>query len=91
MTTQEKLAFILDKCVERNPLLKRNKKIGIAGVLNAIMYSDTIVCLASNERFEVLDKATNTWKQVYHTWYLTNDNVREQAKETIDFIYKILK
>lgn len=67
------------------------RPIRLADVLNAIMHTEYVVSIASNERFEVLDRAKNEWKQVFITWYLTRDSLEEQSEETVAFIYDLLK
>jgi len=69
---------------------QKYREVRLSDVLNAIMYTEHIVCIASNERFELFDKASNEWVQQFKTWYLANDDLNAQANETISFIYDML-
>lgn len=72
-------------------LPSQDRPIRLSDVLNAIMHAEPVVCIASNERFELFDKAKNEWVQQFKTWYLANDDLNEQSEETISFLYDVLK
>lgn len=67
------------------------RPVRLADVLNALMHTEHTVCIASNERFELFNKAKNEWEQQFKTWYLVQDNLESQSEPTIDFIYSLLK
>lgn len=79
-------------CTVTNPKLKIiGRPVRLADVLNALMHTEHTVCIASNERFELFNKAKNEWEQQFKTWYLVQDNLESQSEPTIDFIYSLLK
>lgn len=98
MTRQDKIEAIRTACVKANPNkdfrycweCDEGAKARLADVLNAIMHTERIVCIASNERFEVLNKDTNQWEPVFRVWCLTADDLTQQSDETIDFLYSLL-
>jgi len=67
------------------------RPIRLADVLNALMRTEHLVCIASNERFEVFNKEKNEWEQVFKTWCFQNDDLSLQPEETVAFIHGLLK
>lgn len=85
---EEKRTAYVRELEQRYP---SRRPIRLSDVLNAIMHTEHVVCIASNERFELFDKAKNEWVQQFKTWYLANDDLNAQDPETISFLYDVLK